>query len=103
MSQEIMMKTSSRLTDDLLTVTRMIRDNTEKSTKTLDTLVDSSQMVTSTQEELKNMGSVIGQAKKILSKYGRRENTDKLLIFLGLVFFLASCLVVVRNRFIFIF
>ena len=63
--------------------------------------VESSSTIGSTQEELKSMRSVIGQARKILNKYGRRENTDKLLIFLGLVFFLASCLVVMRNRFIF--
>ncbi|KAG7164710.1 Vesicle transport protein SEC20-like 1 [Homarus americanus] len=63
--------------------------------------LEGSQTILSTQEELKTMGSVIGQARKILNKYGRRENTDKLLIFLGLVFFLASCLVVLRNRFIF--
>ncbi|XP_064097064.1 vesicle transport protein SEC20-like [Macrobrachium nipponense] len=101
MNRQAMLKKSSQLTDDLLAVTRLIRDNTEKSTKTLDRLVEGSQTVGSTQEELKTMGSVIAQARKILNKYGRRENTDKLLIFLGLVFFLASCLVVLRNRFIF--
>lgn len=101
MSRQTMMKKSSQLSDDLLTVTRLIRDNTDKSTKTLDRLVEGSQTIGSTQEELKTMGSVIAQARKILNKYGRRENTDKLLIFLGLVFFLASCLVVLRNRFIF--
>ncbi|KAK7087082.1 hypothetical protein SK128_009970 [Halocaridina rubra] len=100
-SRKDMIKKSSQLSDDLLRVTRLIRDNTEKSTKTLDRLVEGSQTVGSTQEELKTMGSVIAQARKILNKYGRRENTDKLLIFLGLVFFLASCLVVIRNRFIF--
>ncbi|XP_071543735.1 vesicle transport protein SEC20 [Panulirus ornatus] len=98
MSREILLKKSSQLTDDLLTVTRLIRSNTEKSSKTVDRLVEGSQCIDATQEELKTMGSVIGQARKILNKYGRRENTDKLLIFLGLVFFLASCLVVLRNR-----
>jgi len=100
-TREMMIKKSSQLTDDLLSVTRLIRDNTEKSTKTVDRLVESSQTIGETREELKTMGSVVIQARKILNKYGRRENTDKLLIFLGLVFFLASCLVVVRNRFIF--
>lgn len=33
-----MMKKSAELTDDLLMVTRMIKDNTEKSTRTLDKL-----------------------------------------------------------------
>ncbi|XP_045623796.1 vesicle transport protein SEC20-like [Procambarus clarkii] len=101
MSREMLMKKSSQLSDDLLTVTRLIRDNTEKSRTTVDKLVEGSQTIGTTQEELKTMGSVISQGRKILNKYGRRENTDKLLIFLGLVFFFASCLVVLRNRFIF--
>ncbi|XP_050695997.1 vesicle transport protein SEC20-like isoform X2 [Eriocheir sinensis] len=100
-TRELLLRDSSRLSEDLLTVTRLIQDNVQKSAHTVDTLVEGSQSLTSTHEELKTMGSVISQARKILNKYGRRENTDKLLIFLGLVFFLASCLVVVRNRFIF--
>ena len=98
MSKTMALKQSSQLNDDLLMVTRMVQDNTEKSAKTLDKLIESSQTIETTQEELKSMASVISQAKKILGKYGRRENTDKLLIFLGLVFFAACCLVVVRNR-----
>lgn len=100
-TRELLLRDSSRLSEDLLTVTRLIQNNVEKSRQTVDTLVEGSQTLASTNEELKTMGSVISQARKILNKYGRRENTDKLLIFLGLVFFLASCLVVVRNRFIF--
>nr|XP_053626554.1 vesicle transport protein SEC20-like isoform X2 [Cherax quadricarinatus] len=83
MCRELLIKKSSQLSDDLLTVTRLIRDNTEKSRNTVDRLVEGSQYIGSTQEELKTMGSVIGQARKILNKYGRREHTDKLLIFLG--------------------
>lgn len=98
MGKELALKQSSQLTDDLLTVTRMIQDNTDKSAKTLDKLVESSDTIGGTREELKTMGSVINQAHKVLSKYGRRENTDKLLIFLGVVFFAACCLVVIRNR-----
>ncbi|XP_018015386.1 vesicle transport protein SEC20 [Hyalella azteca] len=98
MSTELALKQSSQLTNDLLNATRMIQDNTEKSTKTLDKLVESSETLTATREELKGLGSVISQARKLLSKYGRRENTDKLLIFLGFVFFAACCLVVIRNR-----
>ncbi|KAG0710171.1 Vesicle transport protein SEC20 [Chionoecetes opilio] len=100
-SRELLMRDSSRLSEDLLTVTRLIQDNVQKSGLTVDTLVEGSQGLTGTHDELMTMGSVISQARKILNKYGRRENTDKLLIFLGLVFFLASCMVVVRNRFIF--
>ena len=38
MTRESLLKKSSQLTDDLLTVTRMIQDNTEKSTRTIDKL-----------------------------------------------------------------
>lgn len=38
MSRELLLKKSSQLSDDLLTVTRLIRDNTEKSSKTVDRL-----------------------------------------------------------------
>ena len=41
-----MLKKSSQLSDDLLTVTRLIRDNTEKSTETLDRLGKLSNYVT---------------------------------------------------------
>jgi len=89
---------SSELTTDLLTVTRMIQSNTEKSTEMLNSLSDSSCTLGSIDRELKNMGSVLGRSKQILNKYARRENTDKVLIFIGLIFFFACCLVVVRNR-----
>uniref|UniRef100_A0A6A7G3L4 Vesicle transport protein SEC20-like n=2 Tax=Hirondellea gigas TaxID=1518452 RepID=A0A6A7G3L4_9CRUS len=98
MSREHSLKQSSQVNDDLLTAARMIQETTDKSAKTLDSIVESSQTIGSTKEELNTMGSVISQARKLLSKYGRRENTDKLLIFIGLVFFIACCLVVIRNR-----
>lgn len=55
-------------------------------------------MVGETQEELKGMGGHIQSSHKLLTKYGRRECTDKLLIFLALVFFFASVLYVVKKR-----
>lgn len=55
-------------------------------------------MVGDTQEELKGMGGHIHSAHKLITKYGRRELTDKLLIFLALVFFFLSVLYVVKKR-----
>ncbi|XP_076068117.1 vesicle transport protein SEC20-like isoform X2 [Oratosquilla oratoria] len=40
MSRDMMLKKSSQLTDDLLTVTRLIKENTDKSGKTVDQLGD---------------------------------------------------------------
>lgn len=61
-------------------------------------LVSSSHKVTDTHEELKSMGGIIHQSRKLLSKYNRREFTDKVLIFLALAFFFACVLYVMKRR-----
>jgi len=44
------------------------------------------------------MGGHIQNAKRLLTKYGQRELTDKLLIFIALVFFFATVLYILRRR-----
>ncbi len=51
-----------------------------------------------TNEEFKSMTGHIQNSRKLITKYGRRENTDKLLIFLALVFFFATVLYIVKKR-----
>jgi len=55
-------------------------------------------MVGDTEEELKSMGGHIQSSHKLLTKYGRREWTDRLLILLALAFFFASVLYIVNKR-----
>jgi len=55
-------------------------------------------MVGETEDELKTMGGHIQSSHKLLSKYGRREWTDRLLILLALAFFFASVLYIVKKR-----
>lgn len=61
-------------------------------------LVSGSKQVSDTHEEFKSMSGHIQNSKKLLTKYSRRELTDKLLIFLALVFFFASVLYIVKKR-----
>ena len=44
------------------------------------------------------MSGHIQHSRKLLTKYSRREFTDKLLIFLALVFFFATVLYIVKKR-----
>lgn len=44
------------------------------------------------------MSSAILQSKKLLTKYGRREMTDRVLILLAVVFFFACVLYVLKRR-----
>ena len=55
-------------------------------------------MITDTHEEFKSMGGHIHISKKLITKYGRRELTDKLLIFIALVFFFATVLYILKRR-----
>ena len=49
-------------------------------------------------EEHKSMAGVIGQSKKLITKYGRRELTDKVLIIFAVGFFFAVVLYILRKR-----
>ena len=44
------------------------------------------------------MGGVIGQSRKLITKYARREFTDKVLIAFALAFFFGVVLYILRKR-----
>jgi len=60
--------------------------------------VSSSRVVGDTEEELKSMSGHIHGSHKLLTKYSRREWTDRLLILLALAFFFATVLYIVKKR-----
>lgn len=96
--KENIVKMSSSVTDQLLSISRQLAETTQRSADTLDTLVTSSDSVIGTQEELKNTSGVIGQSGKLLAKYGRREFTDKILTFFAFAFFMACVFYIVQKR-----
>ncbi|XP_014368068.2 vesicle transport protein SEC20 [Papilio machaon] len=89
---------SSGVTEQLLAISRQLADTTQRSQATLDTLVSSSSAVHGTQSELENTAGTISQSSKLLNKYGRREFTDKVIMFFAFLFFLAVCLYIVQKR-----
>ncbi|KAJ8913623.1 hypothetical protein NQ315_013445 [Exocentrus adspersus] len=96
--KESMAKASSSITDQLLSISRQLADTTQRSADTLETLVTSSDTVTGTQEEMKLTSGVISQSGKLLAKYGRREFTDKVLMFFAFTFFIACVIYIVQKR-----
>lgn len=96
--KESLAKMNSRITDQLMSISRQLAETTQRSADTLDTLVTSSDSVIGTQEELKVTTSTIGQSGKLLNKYGRREFTDKVLMFFAFAFFLACVVYIVQKR-----
>lgn len=95
--QQLTSKASSA-TEELLAISRMMANQVQLSEQSLNTLVSSSATVTETHEEFKMMGNLMVHSKKLLSKYGRREITDRVLIIFALAFFFASCFYVVMKR-----
>lgn len=96
--KESMVKMSSNVTDQLLNISRQLAETTKQSAQTLDTLVTSSDSVFGTQEELKTTSGAISQSGKLLDKYGRRELTDKVLMFFAFSFFVACVVYIVQKR-----
>lgn len=60
--------------------------------------VMSSKGITDANEELKGLSGFIHTSKQLLNKYNRRETTDKLLIFFGLVLFFSTVLYIIKKR-----
>ncbi|CAK9800045.1 Vesicle transport protein SEC20 [Anthophora plagiata] len=89
---------SSQLSDKLLSISRHLAETTQKSADTLDTLLTSSDKVTSTKDELEHQQQAIVQSGKLLGKYGRREVTDKALVALAFAFFLACVFYILQKR-----
>ncbi len=93
-----MIRDSGKLTDDLSAISRQLAATVRRSAATVDELVESSQTVSDTRDEFHSMGAVIGQSRKLINKYGRRETTDRVLIFFAFAFFFACVFYVLRKR-----
>jgi len=91
-------KESKRMTEGLHALARQLASTVERSSMTVDELAASSRGVNETQDEFRQMGSVIGQSRRLINKYGRRETTDKVLIFFAFAFFFACVFYILRKR-----
>nr|KAF6446025.1 BCL2 interacting protein 1 [Rousettus aegyptiacus] len=79
-------------------ISRMMAQQVQQSEEAMQTLVNSSRTILDASEEFKSMSGTIQLGRKLITKYNRRELTDKLLIFLALALFLATVLYIVKKR-----
>ncbi|KAL4631254.1 vesicle transport protein SEC20 isoform X1 [Arapaima gigas] len=91
-------QTTSDITESLMNISRMMSQQVKQSEETMSTLATSSRTVQETNEEFKAMTGTIQLGRKLITKYNRREFTDKLLIFLALALFLATVLYILKKR-----
>ncbi|SPP82850.1 vesicle transport protein SEC20 [Drosophila guanche] len=86
------------VTEKMLAISRHLSETTQKSAVTLETLVASSQNVEATSDELQHTAGSIKMSGKLLKKYGRRECTDKMLVFFAFCLFLVCVFYIVQKR-----
>ncbi|XP_047441282.1 vesicle transport protein SEC20-like [Mugil cephalus] len=98
MTKEDLAQTSSDITENLMNISRMMAQQVQQSEETITSLATSSRTVQETNEEFKTMTGTIQLGRKLITKYNRRELTDKLLIFLALALFLATVLYILKKR-----
>lgn len=97
-NKENISRTAKDLTQNLLSISRSMHDSVKQSSDTLNTLASSSKTVSTTNEDLKTQHGHIKTSHNLLTKYGRREFTDKFLIFLALILFFSTVLYILKRR-----
>ncbi|KAM8908875.1 vesicle transport protein SEC20-like [Spinachia spinachia] len=97
-TKEGLAQTTSDITENLMSIGRMMAQRVEQSEETMTSLATSSRTIQETNEEFKAMTGTIQHGRKLITKYNRRELTDKLLIFLALALFLATVLYILKKR-----
>nr|ACO15269.1 Vesicle transport protein SEC20 [Caligus clemensi] len=95
------LKETSGVTNRLHSISRQLASTVERSSLTLDDLQESSQTVREINDEYKGIGATLGLSRKLITKYGRREVTDRVLIFLAVAFFFAIVFYILRKRMFF--
>nr|XP_046262387.1 vesicle transport protein SEC20 [Scatophagus argus] len=98
MTKESLAQTASDITENLMSISRMMAQQVQQSEETMTSLATSSRTVQETNDEFKTMTGTIQLGRKLITKYNRRELTDKLLIFLALALFLATVLYILKKR-----
>lgn len=97
-SKENLAKTASNITQDLMSIARMMESRVKQSEEDMQMLASSSAQIKDTQEEFRGLTGIIQTSKNLLNKYNRREVTDRLLIFFGLVLFFSTVLYILKKR-----
>ncbi|XP_053783076.1 vesicle transport protein SEC20 isoform X2 [Desmodus rotundus] len=97
-TKESLAQTSSSITESLMGISRVMSQQVQQSEEAMQTLVNSSRTILDANEEFKSMSGTIQLGRKLITKYNRRELTDKLLIFLALALFLATVLYIIKKR-----
>nr|XP_032835475.1 vesicle transport protein SEC20 [Petromyzon marinus] len=97
-AKESLARNTSDITESLMNVSRMMTQQLARGEETVTTLATSSQVLQGTGEELKAMSGTLHLSHRLITKYRRREVTDRLLVLLALALFLATVAYILKKR-----
>lgn len=85
-------------TESLMELRGMLQAQVQRSGATMQNLVSSSSQITNTKAEMEGIGAKVKVSSGLVSKYERRELTDKFLILSALVLFFGVVLYILQKR-----
>ncbi len=85
-------------TESLMELRGMLQAQVQRSGATMQSLVSSSSQITNTKAEMEGIGAKVKVSSGLVSKYERRELTDKFLILSALVLFFGVVLYILQKR-----
>ena len=91
-------KVAENVTESLMELRQIMHSQVKRSEDTMGTLVNSSVQLGGTKNEMETIGANVQAGSGLISKFKRREFTDKVLIFLGLVLFFGVVLYILKKR-----
>lgn len=96
--KEQLVSEHGNVTQNLQAISRQLAETVERSKETVGNLEISSGRVGEVVEEHRGIQGVIGLSRRLITKYARREFTDKVLILFAFAFFCAVVLYILRKR-----
>lgn len=93
-----MKKEAFKATESLSSLVSRMGEQVKLSEETTSTLIHSSSVLKGTETEFDSMAAHITSGGKLISKYGRRECTDRILLTIALIVYFAVILYILRKR-----
>lgn len=97
-SAQQMLDQSTKVTNNLGGLLAQMSSQVKQSEETLGVLLTSSEVITETEGEFNSMRGQIHTSNALLSKYARREITDRFLLALALLLYFGTVAYIVRKR-----
>lgn len=89
---------AQEVTESLLELRGMLHSQVASSEETMQNLVSSSSQLVKTKTGMQEIGADVKVSSGLISKFGRRELTDRVLIFAGLTLFFGVVLYIIQKR-----